>query len=218
MVYKRQLTSQSDDITEGIVVDSEKEQLKKEIAELRKMIEELAKGKNKVVKTPVEERDIRPDSYIKVMSLCDRELNLSTKPRGQGKIFNFVKFGVVKKMFYSELLDIINNHQNFLEAGYFYILDEGKGAVKSLGLEELYERILTKEQIENVLNNTGEALSLFKSANEEQQKTITNMIFVKLRDGGIVDQNLVSEISRITTIDINAKVKEALQAMEFEKL
>ena len=58
------------------------------------------------------------------MSLCRDPLNLSTKGRGQGEMYSFQNFGEVKKIMYQYLLQIIESHPNFFEAGYFYILDQ----------------------------------------------------------------------------------------------
>jgi len=179
----------------------------------------LLKKSNKTAKDKLadEHLDIRPDAYVKIMSLTDQELNISTEPRFQGKRLTFSHFGETKKVLYSEFLNIKENHKNFFEQGKFYLLDDGRGIIANLGLENLYEHILTKEQIERILDSNSEAFNLFQSANPGQQKLIIDMIIKKMRDGGIVDHNLVSEISKFSGIKIEERVEEAISDTEFEK-
>jgi hypothetical protein len=203
------------------VGDTKLEQLEKKLAEQALLIEKLLNQSNKVGRPPKTKeelhQDIRPDAYIKIMSLDDHELNLSTQKFGRGKTLTFTHFGETKKCLYSELLDIINNHSNFFEQGKFYILDEGKGIIRELGKDDLYEHILTKEKIESIINSSPDAFNLFQSANQGQQKTIINMLIAKMRDGVAVDHNLISDISRFSGIKIEEKVEEAIQDTKFEE-
>lgn len=190
------------------------EELMDMISSLKKQIDSLqkspkAKSEDKTQKT------LAPNDYIKVMSLCPYEMCLSTAPRGRGKTFNFKKFGEIKRMFYSDLLDVANNHPNFLEAGYFYILD--RDVISANGYEEIYSKILSKEQIESILDNSSEAVSLFESANEKQRMMIIDILIGKLRDNKRVDFNIISAISRISNVDLIGKSREAQEAVEFEK-
>ena len=188
------------------------------IAGLKNQVEVLSKPKaGRPSKSPIEYKDVRPDDYVKIMSLNNKPMNISSKPRFQGKTLSFTYFGETKKVLYSEFLDIKENHKNFFEQGLFYLLDEGREIIKELGLEDLYEHILTKEKIEDILNSNPEAFSFFQSANKKQQELIINMLVIKLRDGQIVDRNLISNISRYSGIDIESKVKKALEDMEYEE-
>jgi hypothetical protein len=103
---------------------------------------------------------VQPNEYIKVMSLIDNKLNLSTRDHGLGKTFSFEEFGETQDILYSDLMEINNHHRNFLEAGYYYILDDRVVAIASK--KDAYKKILTKEQIEKILNNDEAAISLFQ--------------------------------------------------------
>jgi len=202
------------------IVESETKEQQPSIEELVKMVSSLKKELDAIQKSPkkTEEKpaikELAPNDYIKVMSLCPYEMCLSTAPRGRGKTFNFKKFGEIKKLFYSDLLDVINNHPNFFEAGYFYILN--KDVITSNGYEETYAKILTKEQIEKILDSSPEAISLFENSNEKQRELIINIIIGKLRDNKQIDFNVVSAISRISNVDLIGKAKEASEATKFE--
>lgn len=192
---------------------SEIEQLKALVEQLSKQVanmsEEKKQPKQKVVK------EISPNTYVKIMSLVGDKLNLSTRPHGKGKTFSFEKFGQIKSVFYSELLEIIENHPNFFAAGYFYVLDQN--VINSGNYNDLYQKILTKEQMELILSNADNAIQLFEGANEKQQKVIIQFFVDKLVVDEPVDYNLVSNLTRISNIDILAKVKEIKESNEVKK-
>jgi hypothetical protein len=190
-----------------------------EVEKLKSMVERLSKQlsdmKDKKEVKPRGEKEISPNTYIKVMSLVNNKLNLSTKARGQGKVFSFEKFGQIKQMFYSELLDIIEAHPNFFEAGYFYVLDQN--VINSGNYNELYEKILTKDQMEQILNGTNQAIPLFESCNEKQRGVICNFFIQKMINGENVDYNLLSNITRISGIDIVKRVQEIKETNDNNK-
>jgi hypothetical protein len=192
------------------------EELRKQVAELTKMVEALSKStaepkQPRVAKT----KEMIPNEYVKVMSLVGNKLNLSTRPRGTGKTFSFNAFGDVQTMFYSELLDIINNHPNFFEAGYFYVMDPRVIAMGNY--YNTYQKILTKDQIEQILANAGNALELFETANTKQQKVIVDFLIEKIVTNQPVDFNLISKISDLSEINILQRAQEIKENNSVEK-
>lgn len=148
---------------------------------------------------------VNQSDYIKVMSLLNWRLNLCTREKGQGKIYKFDKLYQIKKIIYSDLVDIMEANGEFLRAGYFIILNPK--VIRIHGLDEVYEKILTKEKIEQILNGSDESVSLYSSANEKQRKVITDMLINKLAENpDIIDLNMIDKLSRISGVDI---VKEA---------
>ena len=201
--------------------NSEFEQMKKMIADQQKQIELLMKQSNKVGRPAkskeVTNQDISPNAYVKIMSLIDHEMNLSTENFGKGKTLTFEYFGEVKKCLYSELVAIIYRHKNFFDQGKFYVLDDGRGIISELGYDDIYEHILPKDKIERILDSNPEAFNLFQSANEGQQKIIIDMLVKKVRDGGVVDHNLIAEISRSSGIKIEERIEQAIEDTKFEE-
>ena len=187
---------------------------KEQIEQLKQMLNQLtqkvngigvSEKKEKALKTaPI--KSISPNTYVKIMSLVSDKLNLSTRPHGKGKTFGFTEFGQIKSVFYSELLDIIENHPNFFAAGYFYILDEN--VVNAGNHNELYQKILKKEQMEMILSNADNAIALFEGANEKQQKVIVQFFIDKIMNEEKIDFNLIRNISEISGIDIVKKTQE----------
>ena len=158
--------------------------------------------------------DIRPDAYIRIMSLCPMILNLSTEQNGGGKVIRFKAFGEVKTVLYSNLVDIIDAHPNFVEGGLFYILN--KSVVRKHGLDEIYKNLLTKNQMEAIVfGDSDAAVELYKNANDTQREHINTMLIAKVRDGdGGVDLNFINRISQIGKVDILAQANMAKQYME----
>ena len=190
------------------------EDLKKQVDDLTKLVEKLMGEKvNSIPESENFEDDdevkIDHDAYIKVMSLCPHTLTLSTKMGGKGgKSFNFEKFGQVKRILYYDLVDIIENHQNFLNDGLFMILD--KKVIRRHGLDELYTKLLTKENMERILEgNESDAVNLFKTANKKQQESICNLIITEMVNGKNIDLNFVDRLSRVVGFDLIKKVEES---------
>lgn len=159
--------------------------------------------------TPSKDADIiSTDEYVSVMSLLPYPLNLSTKEGGQGSIKKFTKFGEIKQVLYRDLVDIIEVHRNFLEAGYFYILHPG--IIRQLGLDELYSKILTKEKIEELLlTNSEECVTLYNSANDKQREIILQLLVDKVRDNpDSANLNVIDKISRASKFDIVKRAEE----------
>ncbi len=187
-----------------------------EIGLLKARIAELEKGNDEQIEKPIEHKDdkvIQQDDYIPVMSLLPYTLNLSTKESGQGNIKKFTKFGEVKRILYRDLVDILEVNTSFVDAGYFYILDPA--LIRRHGLDDVYSKILTKEKIEEILSASSEnCITLYNSANEEQQRTIIGLFISKLKENpGGVNLNVIDKISRISGIDI---VKRAEESKELE--
>lgn len=161
----------------------------------------------------VESLEIRAEEYIKVVSLCPFRLNLSTDAGGKGKRYSFDAFGQEKMIPYGKLVEIMETNSSFLESGFFYIMDSR--VIRLHGLDETYEKLLTQEKIEEVLACKGDAVALYDSANKRQKEMIVSMFISKVRDDeNSVDFNVISQISRLSKIDIAEKANEARLEIE----
>jgi hypothetical protein len=193
---------------------------KKEVEALKARLAELesvpASQPQEEQSTKEAKRDkVLLDDYVPVMSLLPFKLNLSTKEGGQGDIKKFTRFGEVKNILYKDLVDIIEVDRTFMEAGYFYILDPV--VIRQHGLDEVYSKILTKEKIEEILNNvnTEYCIDLYNSANPEQQRVIVQLFIEKMKkDPESVNLYTVDRISALSKIQISQVAKESKELQE----
>ena len=171
--------------------------MEEELAELRKMIQSNSTNQQApyAYQNPQSDDSIPFNRQVRVMSLCPNKLNLSTEKGGKGHHYTFERFGETKKISYGDIVAIGEEHRNFKEAGFYYILDDK--IVEEEGLSDIYINILNKEKIEQVLSNNADAISMFQKTNPKQQKNIVDMIVGKLLAGEYVDQNLIVSIDRI---------------------
>lgn len=199
--------------TENKNLEKENEKLEKEnnnlqfqIDELRKLIEGLKNSE------PVEkskgidniEEDIVPEiplnKTVKVMSLYSGGLNLKTSDSG-GKVIRFNRFGDIRPIIYSDLIQIISVQYRFFTEGYCAILD--KDVVKANSLDEYYVKFLDKKQIDNILNyDDSKITSLFKNTTKQIQQTIVDLILNNIVENKHVDKNKVSVISEVYGQDL----------------
>lgn len=190
---------------------SKEEVMQKQIEELQAKIETMMSKKED---QPVSK--ISSDDDVPVMSLSIWPMTLMTKKYGKGEEYEFSHFGEIKNIIYSHLSGIIEANRSFVEAPYFYIMDER--VVKRHGLADLYSKILKKDQIDKILDcDSKTAVALYKSAPKRQQEIIVESLIRKIYDGYEVDMNIVNDISREAKVDIMDKVKRAKEFSESEE-
>lgn len=182
--------------------------LKEQFEEMKALLGNSGSGEKEEVLV-VEESQLRPDNYISVLSLCPFTLSLSTEGFGRGKNFTFRRFGEKKKILYSDLVLIMENQTGFLEAGYFYILDSR--VIRQHGLDELYEKLLDKDQFEKLFSNEYDVescMEIYNGANDRQKKIIERMLVKILSQDGDINKNLASAISSASGNDLFELAKE----------
>jgi hypothetical protein len=175
------------------------------IARLKAQLAKLEVQKEEPIEVPQQELEIKKvsmDDLVPVMSLLPYPLNLSTKEGGQGNTRKFTRFGEVKQIVYSDLIEIIEVHSNFLQAGFFYILNPS--VIRIHGLDDVYSKILTKEKLEALLSaSSDECLTLYTAANPVQQETIVQLLVDKVRDNpDSVNLNVIDKLSRLAKVNI----------------
>ena len=213
MARNKQFNTENLEVEENGVLE-----LQKKVAELTRQLEAMLSNKEIAAQNSVDEDDfsnikIAQDEYIKVVSLCPMQLNLSTQGMGKGKVFRFEKFGEVKRILYSDLVDILEVHSGFVDQGFFYIMD--KKVIRKHGLDEVYEKLLTKDQIQKIIDgDQKDSISLFESANDKQREFICDILIEKLQNEEKLDLNLIDRISRIAKVNIIDKAEEAKKYQE----
>ena len=160
-----------------------------------------------------EDERVSPDDYVEVVSLCPTILTLTTEPKGRGFNYTFNNFGDILQIVYADLQRIIKNHgsglyTDFIREGYVYI--NSPSVVKKSGLKQIYEKILNREQMEEVIScQSQRCVEMFESTNRRQQLFISEMLIDKMARGESRDLNIIDQYSRIVTLDIVGKSQEA---------
>jgi hypothetical protein len=185
-------------VVESSNVNPELEEMKKTLAAMQKQLAELGaspKSKSDLVELIPE---IQNNARIRVMSLCNGILNLSVdRTRRDAKKYRFGEFGVVIKIPYHDLLDILREESKFLNDGLFIILD--RDAVAENGLDDLYTRILDKDKIMAIITgkNDSDAVNFFKATSDAQREIIITLIIDRMAAGQSVDLNLLDRLSKV---------------------
>lgn len=149
-------------------------------------------------------RQPRPDAMIRLQSLTKGELCLNVN----GNVaINFDKYGDIKPVLYSELMNIVNNNRRFAEDGTFYILDDA--SVKYLGLSRYYDNILSYDEIESLESFSDDELKTRLPKTSDFQKDVISLVYAtKIYDDEDVDRNKIEIISKACDIDITRRARE----------
>ena len=152
-------------------------------------------------------RQPRPDAMIRLQSLTKGELCLNVN----GSVaINFDKYGDIKPVLYSELMNIVNNNRRFAEEGAFYIMDDA--SVKYLGLSRYYDNILSYDEIESLESYSDDELRTIIPKISDFQKDVVSLVFAnRIYNDEQVDRNKIEVISKACEIDIAKRAREMKQ-------
>ena len=152
-------------------------------------------------------RQPRPDAMIRLQSLTKGELCLNVN----GSVaINFDKYGDIKPVLYSELMNIVNNNRRFAEEGAFYIMDDA--SVKYLGLSRYYDNILSYDEIESLESYSDDELRTIVTKISDFQKDVVSLVFAnRIYNDEQVDRNKIEIISKACEIDIAKRAREMKQ-------
>jgi hypothetical protein len=181
--------------------------------EKKKLVSLLSGNTNEEKKEVIDEK-ISLDYEIKLISLYNGTLNLSTQGFGKGLIKTFEKFGDVRTVIYDELRKIVDNNRGLTEDGFYYICDDR--VIKKLGLSEVYNNLLNENQIKNILEQDEKGITnLLYNCSLSQLDTVVNLIINNINKGLEYDRNKVSIINNVykdrtqdEEFSIESKVKE----------
>lgn len=146
----------------------------------------------------------RPDDMIRIQSLTKGELCLNVSGK---TVISFSKYGDIKPVLYSELMNIVNSNRGFAETGAFYIIDDA--SVYYLGLSRFYDNILSYEQIDSLDSWDDDTIKHIIPKISNRQKDVISLLFAtKIFKNEKVDMNKVDLISKCCNIDIVGKSRE----------
>lgn len=183
------------------VVDTEKEQLKAQLAEQQKRMEEMMAQMQVLmqaqsnVDTPVKTTTERKSRSIKFINLVPGALNL------KGTRAHRIEGQFASRMIpESEARVIVNNMPETVSSGMVYIADAE--FVKEMELSDAYDNILSDKQLKDILHkNANDVCDIYQNAPEAQKAIIISMIANKCMDGVPVDANILMRLGEISGVD-----------------
>ena len=181
------------------VVDVEKEQLKAQLAEQQKRMEEMmaqmqvlmqAQSNTVTPTKPVNNRK------IKFVNMCTGKLILKGTSLWEidGQ-FNDRDFSE------TEANIIVNNMANAIRSGCVYIADAQY--VEEHQLQPIYDNLLSDKQMLDLLNHDYKyVLDMYKTASDAQKKIIVDTIVSKRSNGEYVDANIMIKLGELCGRDL----------------
>lgn len=167
--------------------DKEKENMQKEIAQLKEQLQALLDKNTQEKEAPTK----RERKGIKIVNLTRGALQLKGS-----RIHRFEKQFDSRVFSEGEVRQIYNNMPQTLAEGYAYIVDNNM--VEELELEDAYNNLIDADTLKILLKkNVEDVVEIYKNANEVQQKTIVGMIEDQKLSGKPVDANILIELGKI---------------------
>lgn len=183
--------------TNSATTDSAVAELQVENAKMREQMEQLMKMIEQNNSTqPMVSEVITDDDTVTVISLVPHKLNLCTE-WGGGVVYTFNQMYEAQEIDFGDLKAIVRTNKDMVQNGRFYIADEK--AVSKLRLKTYYNRILTPENLQKLLNfQPDKAVEMYSLAPQGQQDTIIEMIEAKLEKGETVDANILQQLGKLS--------------------
>lgn len=205
----KEVVIENKEVVTGII-DTEKEELKAQNEQMAKMLKQMQAQLSKMQNTQVVVAQADKGlsgKKIKCINLMNNPLNVSTEPNGMGRVFSFNKYGETRLIKFDELADIVSSYPNTVEKGLLFIAN--KEAVEELGLSEEYEKMYTKDIIDELvyLRRENDA-DLFIGMVKELQESTSVKIAELLNQNETMDFNYLRKIKDETGIDIEQIAKD----------
>ena len=195
-------------------------QLMEQVASLTKQVESAKNEKSDlqqlvdVLKSNQSAKENLP-TKVKVISLLENQLNLSTQPNGSGKIYTFSKLGDSKVIRMQDLEDILSivQYREQAEKGYFYICNAD--VVEEFGLTEEYENIVNDKILADVETlKSDNAVDVFIGLSKTVQNSLARKMAESIADGARLDRNKLEDIRLATDVDIEKMANEFKELKE----
>ncbi len=181
------------------VIDTEKEQLKAQLAEQQKRMEEMMTQMQVLMQaqsnsvTPV--KPVNSNKQIVFINMTAGGLNL----KGTRMYHIDNQFGT-KSVQESEARVIVSNMPNSIAEGYVYIPDNE--FLESCNMGGVYDGMLNDEQMKTLLNQDANYVcDVFENATDSQKRIIIDMVSDRQLNGKPVDANILVRLGKLCGVD-----------------
>lgn len=192
---------------------AEKDEIAKSYAEMQKQMKEMQKMIDKMQESKNSQTVANPNinRTISVYSLLPYTYVLYTQEDSRGTRYMFQNFGEMKRIRYSDLVDIVRIYKNQFADGYAYIADKEFVANECPDID--CSKIFTPKQLEKaILLENNLSLQMILSLSDDMRKNAGMLIAQKMNEGYNYNYNYIKEL-RDNEIDIE-KIAEGLKLTE----
>ena len=181
------------------VVDTEKEQLKAQLAEQQKRMEEMMAQMQVLMQaqsnSTMPTKSVNSNKQIVFINMTSGGLNL----KGTRMYHIDNQFGT-KSVQESEARVIVANMPNTIAEGYVYIPDNE--FLESCNMGGVYDGMLNDEQMKTLLNQDANYVcDVFENANDSQKRIIIDMVSDRQLNGNPVDANILIRLGKLAGVD-----------------
>ena len=181
------------------VVDTEKEQLKAQLAEQQKRMEEMMAQMQVLMQaqsnSTTSTKPVNSNKQIVFINMTSGGLNL----KGTRTYHIDNQFGT-KSVQESEARVIVANMPNTIAEGYVYIPDNE--FLESCNMGGVYDGMLNDEQMKTLLNQDANYVcDVFENATDSQKRIIIDMVSDRQLNGNPVDANILVRLGKLAGVD-----------------
>ena len=181
------------------VVDTEKEQLKAQLAEQQKRMEEMMAQMQVLMQaqsnSTMPTKSVNSNKQIVFINMTSGGLNL----KGTRMYHIDNQFGA-KSVQESEARVIVANMPNTIAEGYVYIPDNE--FLESCNMGGVYDGMLNDEQMKTLLNQDANYVcDVFENATDSQKRIIIDMVSDRQLNGNPVDANILVRLGKLCGVD-----------------
>ena len=181
------------------VVDTEKEQLKAQLAEQQRRIEEMMAQMQVLMQaqsnSTTSTKPVKSNKQIVFINMTSGGLNL----KGTRMYHIDNQFGT-KSVQESEARVIVANMPNTIAEGYVYIPDNE--FLESCNMGGVYDGMLNDEQMKTLLNQDANYVcDVFENATDSQKRIIIDMVSDRQLNGNPVDANILVRLGKLAGVD-----------------
>ena len=181
------------------VVDTEKEQLKAQLAEQQKRMEEMMAQMQVLMQaqsnSTTSTKPVNSNKQIVFINMTAGGLNL----KGTRMYHIDNQFGT-KSVQESEARVIVANMPNTIAEGYVYIPDNE--FLESCNMGGVYDGMLNDEQMKTLLNQDANYVcDVFENATDSQKRIIIDMVSDRQLNGNSVDANILIRLGKLAGVN-----------------
>ena len=181
------------------VVDTEKEQLKAQLAEQQKRMEEMMAQMQVLMQaqsnSTMSTKPVNSNKQIVFINMTSGGLNL----KGTRMYHIDNQFGA-KSVQESEARVIVANMPNTIADGYVYIPDNE--FLESCNMGGVYDGMLNDEQMKTLLSQDANYVcDVFENATDSQKRIIIDMVSDIQLNGNPVDANILVRLGNLAGVD-----------------